>query len=38
VTHISVIKVREDWIPEKLKLTATKTIIIANTVYLERNS
>ena len=38
VTHISVIKVREDWIPEKLKLTATKTIVIANTVYLERNS
>lgn len=36
--HITIIKVRESWVPERLKLTATVTVLSANTIYLERNS
>lgn len=38
VTHIAIIKVVEGWIPEKFKITASTIVLIANTIYLGRNS
>lgn len=35
VTHIIIIKVREGWVTEKLKIIATTTVLIANIIWEE---
>lgn len=35
---MTIIKVIEDWVPERLKITGTTTVLTANTIYLGRNS
>lgn len=38
VIHMTMIKVIEDWVPERLKITDTTTVLTANTIYLGINS
>lgn len=38
MTHIKIIKFTEGLLPESLKITATTTVLRANTIYLGRTS